>query len=70
MQPGLGDRRLLDQLGLHPFRVDVAPVGGDELVLLAPVQNQKTVLEMAEIAGGQPLAGRRRLAEIAEHLRA
>lgn len=54
MQPGLGDRQLLDQLGLDPFRVDVAAEGGDELVLLASVQDQETVLEVTEIAAAEP----------------
>ena len=70
MHPGLGDRRLLGQLRLHPFRIDVAPEGSDELMLLAPVQHQEAVVEVAEVAGGQPVAGRRRLAQIAEHARA
>ena len=67
VQPGLGDGQLLHQLGLDPFRIDVAPEGGDELMFFAPVQHQKTVLEMTEIAGAQPFALRRRLTEVAEH---
>jgi len=70
MHPGLGDRRLRGELGLHPFRIDVAAEGGDELVLLAPVQHQEAVLEVAEVAGRQPVARGRRLAEVAEHARA
>ena len=67
VQPGLGNRQLLHQLGFDPFRVDVAPIGGDELMFLAPVQHQETLLEMTEVAGAQPFALRRRLTEVAEH---
>lgn len=39
-------------------------------MLLAPVQHQETVLEMTEVAGAQPIALRRRVANVAEHARA
>ena len=39
-------------------------------MLLAPVQDQEAVLEVAEVAGRQPLADLRRFAEVAEHMRA
>ncbi|MCY1548792.1 hypothetical protein D9M68_849240 [compost metagenome] len=67
MQPGLSDRRLLQQFGLDPFGIDVASVGRDELVLLAPVQDQKAVFPVSEIASRQPVVDQRRFAEIAKH---
>jgi len=46
----------LGQLGLDPFRVDVAPVTGDELMLLAAFEIKKTFrVELAQVAARPPL---------------
>lgn len=48
MHERLGDHAALGQFGLHPFRVDVAPEAGDELVFLAAIEVQVALLvEMA-----------------------
>ncbi len=70
VQPRLRDRELLHELRLDPFRVHVAPVRGDELVLAAPVQHEEAVVEMPEIAGREPLVSAFGFAEVAEHPRA
>jgi hypothetical protein len=45
----------LGQFGLDPFRVDVAPEAGDELVLLAALEVEKPFgVELAQIATGPP----------------
>ncbi len=68
---GLGDGAALGQFGLDPVRVDVAPVTGDELMLLAAFEVEKTVVvERAEVTAGPPLFGLFGLAQIAEQGRA
>ncbi|MNN02666.1 hypothetical protein D3C81_1153330 [compost metagenome] len=63
----LSDVAALGQLGLDPFRVDVAPETGDELVLLAALEIEKTFrVELAQIAARPPLIGVRRVAQITE----
>jgi hypothetical protein len=39
------------------------------VVLLAPAQDQEAVLQFAQVAGGQPVAGQRRFAQVTGHAR-
>ena len=58
---GLGDGGDLLQLALEVLGGDVLARGGDDEVLLAVGNEQETVLvEMADVAGGQPAVGQRR----------
>ena len=51
----LGDDAALGQLGLDPVGVDIAPVTGDELMLLAALEVEKTVfINVTQVAGGPP----------------
>ncbi|CAH0305408.1 hypothetical protein SRABI70_04518 [Pseudomonas sp. Bi70] len=68
---GLGDHPALGEFGLDPVGVDVAAKAGGELVFLAALEKQVAVgVERADIAGGQPVAGERRLAQITQQRRA
>ncbi len=55
---GLGNVSTLGQFRLDPFRVDVAPVTGDELVFFATFEVKKTFrVELAKIPAWPPLFG-------------
>ena len=64
----LGNVPALGEFGFDPFRVDVAPEAGDELVLLSAFQVQIAVgIELAQIARRPPDVGGRRFAQITQH---
>ena len=67
---GLGDVAALGQLRLDPFRVDVAPETGDELMLLATLEKEKTFrVELTQVAARPPFFGVRRIPQVTQQRR-
>ena len=62
----LGNRRVGGDLRLDPFRIDVAPKGGNELIFLAAQNAQITILQLADITGRPLVHGQWWLAEITQ----